>query len=92
MCASGMSSLVRFAARMPAMRAVGQHVGLLQPVAAHERDDLGGRVEPALGDRDPARDGLAADVDHACAAVVVEVGERGHRTTVSTTSRRRRAT
>ena len=69
-----------------------EHVGLRQPVGPHERDDLGGRVEPAAGDRDAARDGLRADVDHARAAVVVEVAQLGHSSQVSTESPAARST
>ena len=54
----------------------GEHIGLRQAVGAHERDHLGGGLNPAARDRDACRLRLAADVDHARAAVGVEVRER----------------
>ena len=73
MCASGISSLVRLAPAMPAMRAVAS-------TSAFGRSSA--RTSPITSavvvSRPAARatrrvTGLRADVDHACAAVVVQV-------------------
>ena len=82
MCASGISSLVRLAPAIPAMRAVASTSAFGSPSARTSAMTSAVVVRRPAARRDPAGDGLGADVDHACAAVVVEVGERAHRSTV----------
>ena len=70
-----MSSLVRLAAMMPAMRAAASTspLGAVPPTIS--AIGLGAHLDERVGDRAAVRDRLAGDVDHVGVAVLVEVRE-----------------
>jgi len=73
-----MSSLVFFAAMIPAIRAAAITSPFLRLAVAHQCDGLRRDAQQTAGDRAAIGIGLVADVDHARGAFVVEMGELLH--------------
>ena len=72
---SGMRSLVRLAAMMPAMRAAASTSPFGALPLTISAIGLGAHLDERAGDRAAVRDGLVGDVDHVRVAVLVEVRE-----------------
>ena len=74
---SGMSSCVRLAAMMPAMRAAPSTSPFLALPLSTMSSVFGLHHDAAFGDRDALGRGLGRDVDHARFAALAEMGELG---------------
>ena len=72
---SGMRTAVRFAARIPAIRAAARTSPLFETVRFHEGDRFRREIDPARGPGGPQDPGLRGDVHHAGGSVFVDVGE-----------------
>ena len=72
---SGISSAVRLAAMIPAISAAARTLPFFASPASAQRQRFGRHAHAALGHRLARGDRLAADIDHARAALAVEMGE-----------------
>ena len=76
---SGMSSLVRLVAMIPAMRGNAQHIAFLHGAALHSGECLGVHGDDAVGGGLPEGDGLLAHIHHHGVAGGIKVGQIGFR-------------